>query len=41
MAHYREMTPRTEGGSPVPGQLIALVKRGKAGGAAIKSSSEL
>lgn len=30
VAHYREMTPRTEGGAPVPGQLIALVKRSNA-----------
>lgn len=28
VAHYREMSPRKEGGSPVQGQLIALVKRG-------------
>lgn len=34
VAHYREMTPRTEGGSPVPGQLMALVKRPGAGVAA-------
>lgn len=30
VAHYREMSPRKEGGSPVQGQLIALVKRGGA-----------
>lgn len=29
VAHYREMSPRKEGGSPVQGQLIALVKRGE------------
>lgn len=29
VAHYREMSPRKEAGSPVQGQLIALVKRGE------------
>lgn len=29
VAHYREMSPRKEKGSPVQGQLIALVKRGE------------
>eukprot|EP00904_Undaria_pinnatifida_P012549 jgi/Undpi1/8424/HiC_scaffold_25.g10892.m1 len=27
VAHYKEMSPRTEGGAPVQGQLLALVKR--------------
>ncbi|CAM9414871.1 unnamed protein product [Ascophyllum nodosum] len=31
VAHYKEMSPRTEGGAPVRGQLIALVKRGSSG----------
>ena len=33
VAHYREMSPRKEMGSPVQGQLIALVKRGAQRGA--------
>jgi len=31
VAHYREITPRQERGSPIPGQLMALVKRGAGG----------
>eukprot|EP00752_Nemacystus_decipiens_P009581 g8561.t1 len=32
VAHYREMSPRKEKGSPVQGQLVALVKRGEGAG---------
>lgn len=30
VVHYQEMIPRTEGGEPVPGQLVVLVRRGGA-----------
>ena len=31
MAHYREITPRKERGEPLPGQVMALMKRGAGG----------